>query len=413
MSVQAGPLVAQQSNRQETNRDLFFKLAFAFGVVIAGLEIGYLLLSPFPYDAVGYAIGRDFVNAWLGAKVALSGNPSPYFEYTAYQQLLQTHFGANYPIHIWSYPPHLLLFTWPLGLMPYMTGYVVYCLVGLLVYVAVASEGSRRPEHLVLLVIAPAVTVNIWCGQNGFLIAALLIGALTQLDRRPILAGVLIGLLSIKPQLGLLIPLMLVMTGRWRVIFAAAVTIVVLAALTAIVFGPDVWTAYIRDALPIQRIHTFTGVQNFMLHMPTAFMNAKIAYLPMAACIAIQAVVSVATLAAVVWTFWRRRDPALSMALFVTAIFTVTPYAFNYDRVVFSWVIVKLMDRADNEPLDYALMLAVWATPALTVALGMTGFLPFSSLALIAFGARLWWRLQRMENSAGLSHENSPSARLA
>jgi alpha-1,2-mannosyltransferase len=133
--------------------------------------------------------------------------------------------------------------------------------------------------------------------------------------------------------------------------------------------------------------------------MPTAFMNAKIAELSMAACIAIQAVVSAATLAAVIWTFWRRRDPVLSMALFVTAIFTVTPYSFNYDMVVFGWVIVTLMDRADNEPVDYALMLAVWATPALTVALGMTGFLPISSLALIAFGARLWWRMGHQEQT--------------
>jgi len=388
MSLQALPLPSQQANR-----DLFFKLAFAFGVVIAGLEIGYLVKSPLPFDAAGYVIGRDFVNAWLGGKVALSGDPSPYFEYTAYQRLLAEHFGPNYPIHIWSYPPHLLLLTWPLGLMPYMTAYIVYCVLGLILYVAVASDGSRKPEHLVLLVIAPAVTVNIWCGQNGFLIAVLLIGALTQMDRRPVLAGILFGLLSIKPQLGLLIPLMLLLTGRWRVIGSAAVTIAVLVATTAIAFGAEVWTTYVRDALPIQRIHTFSGVQNFMLHMPTPFMNAKIAGLPMAACIAVQAVISAATLAAVVWTFWRRRDPTLSMALFVTAIFTVTPYAFNYDMVVFGWVIVKLMDRADNEPLDYALMLAVWATPALTVVLGMTGFLPISSLALIVFGARLWWRM--------------------
>jgi len=390
MSVQAAPLPAQQANR-----DLFFKLAFAFGVLIASLEIGYLVKSPLPYDAVGYYIGRDFVNAWLGAKLALSGNPAPYFEYTAYQQLLQENFGAKYPIHIWSYPPLLLLFTWPLGLMPYMAAYVLYCVFGLILYLAVASEGSRKPEHLVVLVLAPAVTVNIWCGQNGFVVAALLIGGLTQLDRRPALAGILFGLLSIKPQLGLLIPLMLLMTGRWRTIVAAAVTIAVLVVATALVFGPEVWTAYIRDALPIQRLHTFGSVQNFMLHMPTAFMNARIAGLPMGACIAIQAVVSAATLAAVVWTFWRWRDPVLSMALFVTAMFTVTPYAFNYDMVVFGWVVIKLMDRADNEPLDYALMLAVYALPALTVALGMTGFLPLSSLVLIAFGARLWWRMAR------------------
>ncbi|MGD9921952.1 MAG: glycosyltransferase family 87 protein [Pseudorhodoplanes sp.] len=399
MSVQA----AASLRMQEANRDLFFKLAFAFGVVIFGLEIGYLVKSPLPYDAVGYYLGRDFVNAWLGAKLALSGNPAPYFEFGAYQALLQKNFGADYPIHIWSYPPHLLLLTWPLGLMPYVTAYVVYCVFGLILYVAVASEGSRRPEHLLLLIIAPAVTVNIWCGQNGFIIAALLVGGLTQLDRRPVLSGILFGLLSIKPQLGLLLPLMLVLTGRWRTVVAATATIAILLVATALVFGGEVWTAYIRDAMPIQRRHTFEGVQNFMLHMPTAFMNAKIAGLPMAACIAIQSVVSAATVAAVVWTFWRRRDPALSMALFVTAIFTVTPYAFNYDMVVFGWIVVKLMDRADNDPLEYALMLAVWATPALTVALGMTGFLPFSALPIIAFGARLWWRLRRDPAIAGVA----------
>jgi hypothetical protein len=207
----------------------------------------------------------------------------------------------------------------------------------------------------------------------------------------------LFGLLSIKPQLGVLIPLMLVLTGRWRTIVAATATIAVLVAVTAIAFGPEVWTAYIRDAMPPQRRYAFEGFSNFMMQMPTPFMNAKVAGLPLWACFAVQGVVSAATLAAVMWTYWRRRDPVLSMALLVTAIFTVTPYAFNYDMVVFGFVIVKLMDRTDNAPLDYALMLAVFATPALTVVMGMTGVLPFSSLPLVAFGARLLWRMVQEE----------------
>lgn len=388
MSVQAAPYPARDGGR-----DLFLKLALAFGVLIAAFEIGYLLKSPWPYDPIGYLIGRDFVNAWLGAKLALAGDPASHFGFDAYQTLLQKNFGANYPIHIWSYPPHLLLFTWPLGLMPYMAAYAVYCVFGLILYVAVASEGSRRCNHLAILVLAPAVTINIWCGQNGFVTAVLLIGGLTQLDRRPVLAGILFGLLSIKPQLGVLLPLMLALTGRWRTIVAAAATIALLVAATALVFGPEVWIAYVRDAMPVQSLYTFEGVHNFMMQMPTAFMNAKLAGLPLWACFAVQGVVSAATLAAVIWTFWRRRDPVLSIALFVTAAFTVTPYAFNYDMVVFGWVIIKLMDRADNTPLDYALMLAVFATPAFTIVMGMTGVLPFSSLPIIAFGARLAWRL--------------------
>lgn len=392
MSVQATPLPAQDGAR-----DIFVKLAVAFGVLIASFEIAYLIKSTWPHDPIGYMIGRDFVNAWLGAKLALAGDPAAHFGFDAYQTLLQQTFGANYPIHIWSYPPHLLLFTWPLGLMPYMTAYVLYSLFGFLLYITVASEGSRRLDHLAILVLAPAVTINIWCGQNGFITAALLIGGLTQLDRRPVLAGILFGLLSIKPQLGVLLPLMLVMTGRWRTIVAASATIAVLVVATALVFGPDVWTAYIRDAMPPQRRYAFESFSNFMMQMPTPFMNAKVAGLPLWACFVVQGAVSAATLTAVVWTFWRRRDPVLSMALFVTAIFTVTPYAFNYDMVVFGWVIVKLMNRTDNEPVDYALMLAVFATPALTVVMGMSGVLPFSSAMLIAFGARLWWRMARQQ----------------
>src|SRR6516165_80689 len=189
--------------------ETFFNLAFAIGVLVVGLEVGYLIYSPLPYDPVGYLIGRDFVNTWLGGQIALTGDPGAYFGPDAYNGLLAERFGPSYPRHIWSY--------------------VLYTLIGLITYLAVACEG-RRPsaQELLLLILAPAVIVNIWCGQTGFFVAALLIGGLISLDRRPILAGVLFGLLCIKPQLGLLIPLMLALTGRWRVIVAAAATIAVL-----------------------------------------------------------------------------------------------------------------------------------------------------------------------------------------
>jgi alpha-1,2-mannosyltransferase len=383
----------------EGGAETFFKLAFAIGVLVAGLEVGYLVTSPLPYDPVGYLIGRDFVNTWLGAQLALTGDPAPYFGIDAYWALLAEKFGPAYPLHIWSYPPHFLLFSWPLGFMPYMTAYIVYCVLGLILYVVVVNEGRRRIDHLLLLVLSPAVTLNIWTGQNGFVTTALLVGGLIMLDRRPILAGVLFGLLSIKPQLGVLLPLILALTGRWRTIAAAAVTIVALVVVASIAFGWKIWPAYWYDAMPTQSKVVLDGFSHYMVHMPTAFMNAKVAGLPLMAAIVIQAAVSVATIAAVAWTFRRRRDPDLSTALFVTAIFTVTPYAFNYDMVVFSWVMIKLMDRTDNDRWDYGLMLAVWAVPLLTVPMGISDILPISFLPILAFGARLVWRLWKLDRA--------------
>jgi hypothetical protein len=383
------------STAHERHVDLFFKLAFAIGVVVTGLEIGYLVRSPWPFDRVGYMIGRDYVNLWIGAQLALTGDPAPWFGLDHYRLLLAERFGPDYPLHIWSYPPHLLLFTWPMAFLPYMTGYWLYCALGLVLYVFVATEG--RPsfdEKLVLLVVSPAVILNVWTGQNGFLVAAILIGGLTMLDRRPILAGVLFGILSIKPQLGILLPLVLALQGRWRTIVAAATTIAVLVAAASAIFGPGIWTAYWYDAMPTQTKVVLSGFVHYMVHMPTVFMNANIAGLSLGAASAVQTSVSAATLAAVTWTFWRRRDRDLSNAFLVTAIFTVTPYAFNYDMVVFGWVMIKLMDRPDNEPLDYHLMLAVWAVPFLTVPLGLLD-VPVSCLPILVFGARLLWRLRK------------------
>jgi alpha-1,2-mannosyltransferase len=69
------------------------------------------------------------------------------------------------------------------------------------------------------------------------------------LDSRPVASGVLIGVLACKPHFGLLLPLFLAVTGRWRVFCSAAATVVVLAGATALLFGADIFTAFVR-ALP-------------------------------------------------------------------------------------------------------------------------------------------------------------------
>ncbi len=124
-----------------------------------------------------------------------------------------------------------------------------------------------------------------------------------------------------------------------------------------------------NDAMPVQS----RDFEHFMVHMPTAFMNARIAGFSLTTATWAQALFSVIAIAAVIWTFWRRRDRDLSNALLVTATFVGTPYYFNYDMVVFGWVIITLLKRTGNDTWDYALMLAVAAVPFLTVPVGIAG----------------------------------------
>ena len=134
-----------------------------------------------------------------------------------YNAALREMLGTPIRSIYWSYPPHLMLFIWPLGLMPYLPAYIAWCVVGIALYLF-AWSGAVPRQRMLFLAVAPAVAVCIFFGQNGFYTAALLIGGLLNLDRRPVLAGVLFGILTIKPQLGLLLPVMLLLERRWLTI---------------------------------------------------------------------------------------------------------------------------------------------------------------------------------------------------
>jgi alpha-1,2-mannosyltransferase len=237
------------------------------------------------------------------------------------------------------------------------------------------------------------ITLN----RTRFITASLIGGGLKQLDRRPIISGICFGLLSVKPQLGVLLPLMLIQTRQWITFAAAAGTVVVMAVLATGLFGLNVWSEYLRLVLPVQQDFLAHGGGLAPAMMPTVFMNARVAHLPIPLAWALQAVMSAAAVAAVCWTFWRRRDETLSIALFVTASFLVTPYAFNYDMVVFGWVIALLRERGGTA-FDDRLAMLVWTLP-ITTLIGLAG-IPGSSLVLAAFAARLLWRLSTVSATA-------------
>jgi hypothetical protein len=391
--------------RQQSD-DFHIKVMVSVTAFAAVFIACYLYTSDPPFDAAGYLFGRDFVSTWMSARGALEGHPGLWYDFDAYNSALQQLFGPDYPEHHLTYPPHLLLLIWPFGLLPYLPAFAVYCLVGFALYMAAAASGERRTERLVMLAVSPAILVNIFSGQNGFLSAALLIWGLSLLERRPILSGVLFGLLTTKPHLGVLLPLMLVLTGQWRCIAAAAVTTIGLLAAATAIFGPDIWGDYVEHSLPMQRVIVEHSGGILPRMMVTAFTNARLAGLPLAWCWAIQSVVSVAAIAAVIWTYMRRRDPVLSTALLLTATFAVTPYAFNYDMIVFGWVLANVRDHEANTPLDDRIAMVVWTLPLTTMFLGYA-YLPVSFLALAAFAARLVWRMARAENVAttsGLAH---------
>jgi hypothetical protein len=292
--------------------------------------------------AGGRPLGDDFVNFWSGATLAWSGRAGEVYDWPAYHAFQESVVGSDLGAYNYSYSPILLLLSAPLAALPYLPGLAVWVAGSWLAFWR-AFRLALPPRGTALFALAtPAVFVNAYSGQNGCWTAALLGGGLCLLERRPVAAGALFGLLTYKPHLGLLIPLALIAGRQWRALAAASVTAILLIALSLALVGPAVWGDYLHHADLLRRMaiehgagvwHRTISVLVLARHLGA---DVAIAY-------AVQALVGVIAAAIVALAWWRDTPASVRYTLLVLGTFLATPYLQDYDMVVGAFVAVWLM----------------------------------------------------------------------
>ena len=341
-------------------------------------------------DWTHHAIGRDFINSWTAGHLVLSGQVHDIFQpplFLAHEQAL---FDPRLPFHFWSYPPPNLFLVAPLGFTPYMAGLFAWSAVGLVALAVAARAWTRDPWLWVLLIAAPASATNIGLGQNGAFSAALLIGGLSLIDRRPALAGALLGLLVFKPQIAILLPVAVLAGRRWRTMAAAAAVVIAVVCLSALAFGLDAWRGFFGPTLRMQGIMLRQGHGPFQWMMPSAYMSARLLFhLHMWGALGVQAPFTLLAVALTAWS-WRRADRPLELraAVLMAATFVASPQAFNYDLIPASAAAIVLLRRDPVRWLGLALAILVWATPVAMMGLEWI-HAPIAPLVLTAALVRL------------------------
>ena len=294
--------------------------------------------------------GKDFINLYAAGQIVSDGlsldTLSKSNQFAIYlTDLLNTKVPEYH--YVWSYPPTALLLARLFSWLPYFPAFGLWSVGTMAVYSGGLYLAGLRGWWLLAGLLAPAAAVNLFFGQYGFLLAGLLLGGLFQVDRRPVLAGVLLGLATIKPQLGLLLPILLLAQRQWRVIAVAALVALLLVALSLFLDGVEVWRQYFDLVLPVQRKFLEAFIGFFMLLTLTPFMALKIVGLPVPALYAGQ--IAVTLLCAVaVYRVGRRgaHQPAIIFTL--AAGFLATPYAMAYDLVIMAGAgLVLLASRPD------------------------------------------------------------------
>jgi len=303
---------------------------------------GTFLKGDFFLDGQGRPIANDFVNVAAAGRLALDGAPAAAYDWPTHKQAevrVIGHDFANY--YGWHYPPPFLFVAAALATLPFVAAAIVSLLVSLAAYVAALWSILGRSGVFVALGF-PAAIWNVTAGQNGFLTAALIGGTLGLLERRPALAGVCLGLLTYKPQFGLLFPLVLIADRRWTTILVAAATAITLAALSWLAFGSASWQAFVHWMPITGRIVLGEGDADFSrLQSVFGLIRAHGGGEPLAW--SIQAALSLALAVALV-LFWRSCAPFdLKAAALAAGTLIATPYVYMYDLVVLAVAVAFLL----------------------------------------------------------------------
>lgn len=359
-------------------------LALCYLVILCGAFFG----GNFLIDARGEPIANDFVNVWAAGRLALDGHAAAAYDWTLHKAAeirAVGHDFANY--YGWHYPPTFLFVAAALATLPYLTSVLLWLLVTLALYAAALGKilGGRAGAALALGF--PAALWNVTAGQNGFFTAALIGGTLCFLERRPALAGLCLGLLTYKPQFGLLFPLVLIAERRWRTIAVAAAVALLLAALSWLVFGAASWVAFVQGLSATSRVVLGEGGADFN-RLQSVFGLVRAHGASEALAWVVQGAAALAAAVALV-VLWRSRATfELKAAALVCGALLATPYVYMYDLVVLAVAVAFLLrdgvqrgfSRADGMALTAAAVL-ILVYPYAPTQVGLAAVLIVAALA--------------------------------
>ena len=352
-------------------------------------------------DRFGRPLGTDYSNVYAAGTYVLDGEPSAPFDPAKQFAREQAIFGQATQFYGWHYPPFFLGLAGLLATMPYWLSLLVWQGVTFILYLlairAIVSSSSPlqvelKKKWLLFALAFPAVFINLGQAHNGFLTAALIGSALALLDRRPIVAGVLIGCLAYKPQFGLLIPLVLIASGRWRVFAAAAATVALMALAVTLAFGPEVWPAFLASTKFTRTVVLEQGGTGWY-KIQSVFSWVRMWGGGIALAYALQGAVTVMLAAALAW-LWR--SPAafpLKAAGLVIGSALATPYSLDYDLMLLAPAIAYLARDGFARgfaPYEKTILAALWIVPLIARSVPQATLIPLAvPVMLLAFAVLL------------------------
>lgn len=382
------------------------RIGFACLCSAIGLSLGlvWLLLVPNSFGAPNGTLLMDYFSFWLAGRQALAGIPEIVYvpaEFSA----LQVEISGSETVFGFFYPPSFQLLLSAFATLPYKVAFAAFVVTTTALLCLSCRLITGKWMLAACLILIPACANNAFHGQNAALTAALYGFFLVGVERqRMILAGIALGILTIKPQLGILAPVALIASMNWRTFLSASVTTLVLAGLSATVLGIGVWQVFWQQAPVASAMMELGGVE--WGKMISVYGSLRQFGLGHGVSMAVQATVGLGALACV-WKAWRAtKDMAVRSAVLIGGTLLVTPFALTYDLTLLVIPCAFLIREGLKQgflPYDRILLALVIGLSASTAPFAILLGFP---LAPLLPATMLFLGMRRMQQGPKLRHES-------
>jgi len=302
----------------------------------------YVMVAVFALQIVGTAahlgirpanLLNDFDNFYLVAQKVWLGDADQLYQHSNYLAMQREAWGNIERFFAWPYPPQYDLFVAPFAQIPLWAAYTLFVTSTLVFFLFVLRALARRDFTLLLVVLFPTVLLTAGDGQNGFLTAGLLGLVCLCLEERPIVAGLALGAMVIKPHFAIAFALYVILRRCWTAAAAAGIVVLASSAFCTIVFGTHIWAGLIQsnqDNIVLLKDGTFPLYRmiSFYSALSTAGLPSSVAFLG-------QAIVAVTALGGISFVAYRGASSRIGLGLTAMLSVCISPYAFDYDFPIF------------------------------------------------------------------------------
>lgn len=319
------------------------KPALLFVLVMASIQ--YLLFCKMLFwPSSEFVAGGDFVVFWPAARAILDGNMMAlYVGDGMHDAMLQYHPDGAMERLTWQYPPHAGLLFSPIGLLPYPVAYVTWFTLGVAALVGALTVAKVDRRAIIVLLLTSPIFLAFITGQIALFVTSLMLIAVFWAKPRPILAGLAAGLLTVKPQLGVFLPLVFIAGGHWRAFASAAVCSLALWLGSAAVLGVDVWVAFF-ERLGLVSDLVAEGVMPYR-RMLNIYAASNFALIPQSVAYVITAIAGLIAACAIIWTCRKTENPRWRYAVLAAASLLVTPYSWYYELALILPAVWFVLER--------------------------------------------------------------------